>query len=79
MKNNSNIQSILKGSILAAIFCAVMPIGMSAMAQNRPKQAPAKKDTIKKEAPAKDSKSQSKADKGQKPAAPATGKPSKKG
>ncbi|WP_342329335.1 hypothetical protein [Pedobacter sp. FW305-3-2-15-E-R2A2] len=78
MKSNLNIQSILKGSILAAIFCAVMPIGMSAMAQNRPKQAPAKKDTVKKEVPAKDTKSQRKADKGQKPAAPAPLKPSKK-
>lgn len=78
MKNNSNIQSILKGSILAAIFCAVMPIGMSAMAQVRPKQAPAKKDTIKKEVPAKDTKSQPKADKSQKPVAPPTVKPSKK-
>lgn len=78
MKNNSNIQSILKGSILAAIFCAVMPIGMSAMAQVRPKQAPAKKDTIRKEAPAKNTKSQPKADKSQKPVAPATVKPSKK-
>ena len=75
MKNNSSIQSILKGSILAAIFCAVMPIGMSAMAQNRPKQAPAKKDTVKKETPAKDTKAQ---DKGQKPTTPAKVKPSKK-
>lgn len=78
MKNNSSIQSILKGSILAAIFCAVMPIGMSAMAQIKPKQAPVKKDTIKKEVPAKDTKSQPKADKGQKPVAPGTLKSSKK-